>query len=497
MPIVDYLRLFYLYLKQRYSVWFLLVLLMIAVFEVLDLTVNSTYVSNSLVYVDVYQYVLFLLFLDFVVIITMVVTVFFMPTYFSRSEIEFVFTTQWSPESFIVMKVFGDGVYIMLLILVLSIDYALRFIMVSHQLSLIPLYVINILLLSFIISGLLLYLHTLNMPIKIVIASLFILYLVLSTFFDIKVNVLFSVIEPMPQYTAFITMVFVFMVVFLRKLAKDISVNVYGLYQGHEVMGRGSLFDGVNNVFHAIFKTSMYSQPSNRRIAIPLRINSLLIAMPLSTFFAIMYGMVIVRDKASLDFVNFMVYYVPFYIMLLVSLMLGSTLTFERPWINLTSGIDHMTYVRLRMKSRLIITYLVTMPWVITNAILYCLLHNVSLVMVNLPLLSYPLLLVPTSWLLMAVSELPQTRDLVLDYRPVKFGVSGMISGIVVTVIVGVLLMPMLIHQYVGLNTVLTWISLLMELSLSIMTYVLLLYTRFGARIWAWFLDKLSMIGYS
>ena len=72
-----------------------------------------------------------------------------------------------------------------------------------------------------------------------------------------------------------------------------------------------------------------------------------------------------------------------------------------------------------------------------------------------------------------------------------------MISGIVITVIVGVLLMPMLIHQYVGLNTVLTWISLLMELSLSIMAYVLLLYTRFGARIWAWFLDKLSMIGYS
>ena len=89
-----YIRLFYLYMKQRYSAWFLLVLLFTVIIEVVDvISVDNTYVVNPLLSVN--RYIALVLFLDLVIVLMMVITVFFMPTYSSRSEIEFAFTTGW------------------------------------------------------------------------------------------------------------------------------------------------------------------------------------------------------------------------------------------------------------------------------------------------------------------------------------------------------------------------------------------------------------------
>ncbi|MDT7864206.1 MAG: hypothetical protein RQ877_07335, partial [Vulcanisaeta sp.] len=60
--------------------------------------------------------------------------------------------------------------------------------------------------------------------------------------------------------------------------------------------------------------------------------------------------------------------------------------------------------------------------------------------MIIVPLIAYPPLMAPLSWLLMILTDLPQTRDLMLDYRPFKFSASSAFSGIVVTVLAGLLL---------------------------------------------------------
>jgi hypothetical protein len=489
-----YLRLFYLYMKQRYSAWFLLVLLFTVIIEVVDvISVDNTYVVNPLLGVN--RYMVLVLFLDLVIVLMMVITVFFMPTYFSRSEIEFVFTTGWDPGSFVMMKVAGDGVYILLLILALTIYYSLHLIMIN-PLLLIPLYIINTSLISFIMSGLLLYLHVLAMRFRAIIIAVFTVYLIVTTLLNINVNVLFSAIEPLPQYTIALSMVSLAMVMHLRRFAREISVNIYGLHQDHVVGSYRALFDNVGSRFYAVFITSMYGQQSSRRVPIPVRLNGLLVSVLLSTLFAVMYGILIVRNDHP-ELVSFLIYYVSFYVILMASLILGSTLTFERPWINFTSGVAHIDYIRLRMGSRLLITYLVTLPWILVNALLYYLFHEVVTIMIIVPLIAYPPLMAPLSWLLMILTNLPQTRDLMLDYRPIRFSVSGAFSGIVVTVLAGLLLTPIFVWQYLHVSIELTLIALLVELAISLLVYVLLLYSGVGRYVWDWFIEKLSVIGYS
>lgn len=495
----EYLRLFSLYLKQRYSLWFLLILLVAIVVEaVASALVNVAYLTPA--YPVPYiadQYVGFMVFLDLVVLLTVVMTVFSAPTYFSRSEMEFMFTTQYNPLTLVFIKLIGDGVYLDLLLVVLTLGFAFHFAFITHQLVLIPLYFINVIIIGIIFSGLLLYLHVASTPIKVVSSLLLALYLLTSTLLNVTTNILFSAIEPLPQYTVILLTALLIMMIPMSRLAREISLNAYGIHQSHEVRGYRSLFRGIRSAFGAVLVTSMYSQVMGRRAIARVRVNTLLISALLSASFAVLYGLVVVRNRADLGFTNFIIYYAPFYVMLMTSLILGSTLSFERPWINFTSGVDYMAYLRLRMGSRLLITYLVVLPWALVSVALYCLVHDVALLMITVPLISYPLPLVPISWILMALSDIPQTRDLTFDYRPLRFSVGGMFSGVVVAIIIGALLMPVLVYQQLYLHATSPWIALILELSLSALTYMVLMYSRVGEGVWRWLVEKLSVLGYS
>jgi hypothetical protein len=492
--ISNYLRILYLYLKQRYSIWFLLILLITIVVEAAASTIVSIAPATYAIPYMANDYVVFVLFLNLIILLTVITTVFFTPTYFNRSEAEFIFTTQYNPITFVFIKLIGDGVYLDLLLLVLTLGFAFNFAFTTHQLILIPLYFIDVFLIGLILSGLLLNLHIMSTTAKVMFSSLLTLYLFISTFLNIETNILFSTINPLPQYTPILFIIFLAMIIRMDSIAKEISLNIYGIHQGHDTKRYKSLFRGVRSAFSAIFMTSMYSQVMGRRIITHTRLNTLLMSALLSALFAILYGFIIIKHQDSYNFTNFIIYYIPFYVMLMSSLLLGSTLSFERPWINLTSGIDHMTYLRLRMNSRLLITYIVILPWVLTNISLYCLLrNNMVFLMVIIPLLSYPPILVPVSWLLMALSGLPQTRDVSLDYNSIKFNVSGMFSGIAVTVIIGILLMPILMN----LHATVSWIILTLEPSLSVLTYMLFMHSGISENVWYWFVEKLSVMGYS
>nr|KJR72018.1 MAG: hypothetical protein TU36_04570 [Vulcanisaeta sp. AZ3] len=105
--ISNYLRILYLYLKQRYSIWFLLILLITIVVEAAASTIVSIAPATYAIPYMANDYVGFVLFLNLIILLTVITTVFFTPTYFSRSEAEFVFTTQYNPITFVFIKLIG------------------------------------------------------------------------------------------------------------------------------------------------------------------------------------------------------------------------------------------------------------------------------------------------------------------------------------------------------------------------------------------------------
>ncbi|WP_069808178.1 hypothetical protein [Vulcanisaeta thermophila] len=485
-------RLLYLYIKQRYSPWFLAMSVLVIAMELLGYLLFGHVTIHVRFNGEVAVPTSLLTLLDFVIIASLVLSTFYSPAYFTKSEVDFALVSSRSPMEFLLIKVIGDEFYILILLTLISLGQAYIF-SVMEGLGAMVMYVINIALLSFIISGLTFLLTVLSVRWRILLIMVLVVYLSATTAFMPVANVLYSVVRPNIIYTAALVVIFLLMIWVLRGVSSLIYVNIYSMFvSARSTPGTHSV--SIGSSFNAVFISSLYSQLGLRRTLLPsLRVNSLVLAVSVSLATALFYAYAVLRFTSPF-IEEFLVYYMNFYLTLIVSLVLGGTLAFERVWVDFL--VDAIKYARLRMGVRLINTYLVTLPWILTNLLTYLLSHRVITLLVVFPLISYPPILVPLSWILMAISGIPQVRELGLEHRPVRFNVSGAISGSLITILVGAFFAPSIIDYLLQVPFNVSLITSLIEVSTSILIYLVLMYSPISRRVWYWFMDKLSTLGY-
>ncbi|WP_048062582.1 hypothetical protein [Caldivirga maquilingensis] len=413
----------------------------------------------------------------------------------TRTEIDFILSSPFNINALIAIKLTIDyiipyaliitfGSLLSLLLTLMSIHNALMLI------TYVIIYVVNVVLLSTLLGLFNLIIpRTNNHYIDVTIPAVTSAYLLASSLINPSLNPLLNMsnITLTPILLAAIALTSIP----ILSLTKLMYIDAYGLLtQPKSKLSKASdSFPLNSSIFRIILNTSV---KQGFKIALSASIVTFvtltIITLTLTT--RIMRGL------------EFLVYLLGFLIAYIHTSILGGTLAQERPWINFMA-MDGLTYVRLRMLSRLIVTYALLTPIIAYLLVLFLVTESPLVLLEAFSIISMPPLTVPTSWIIMAEAKLPQSRGLIEDSLH-RSSVKVLILLGLMYGLAGLFLLPLAMENImittglIPVNEVSRFtLSIgLIELAASVLYYLLIMYSGFSGRVWRWFISKLAENGY-
>ncbi len=411
----------------------------------------------------------------------------------TKTEIDFVLTSPLNVNTFIAIKSIIDyiipytlittfGSLISLLLILMNIhDPLIIFIRII-------IYAVNVVLLSTLLGlfNLIIPSHS-NHYIDLVLPTIASAYLLVSSLVEPGINPLLNMSNAI--LTPILLIAIIFALVPIRGLTRLIYTDAYGLFI--QLEGRLSKVNNTlplgSSIFRIILSTSV-------RWGFKVALSMSALASLILTVITLTIHMV-----QSLEF---LIYLLGFFIAYVHTAILGGTLAQERPWINFMT-MDGLTYIRLRMLSRLVVTYITLAPIIAYLLILFLVTESPLVLLEVFSIISMPPLTVPISWIIMAEADLPQSRGLIDDNLR-KNNVKVLILLSLMYGLAGLFLLPLAIENImitiglIPINYISSFtISIgLIEFTASALCYMLVMYSGFSRRIWYWFINKLTENGY-
>ncbi|TRM86111.1 hypothetical protein DJ521_06275, partial [Sulfolobus sp. E3] len=396
-------RLFYFYVKSRYTKGFIIVSLISYLFIALLAWVRLThpYIELGVVGEDII----------FWGSLSIVIFGLIYPSYLTKSEMDFVLiSTKVKLFNLILIKQLGDSLILLLIFLFFSI--------LSSSSVLIS--VIGVILFSLFLSSLFIIGGVLNLQRRILINVLFLAYLLASFFVYPSINLIYLLINPSPFSLLYYVILLGLMEVFLYKISKELKERAISLTIYPSEFKNPIDFPFPSSFFGSILYTTFFS--TTMRFGFygsgtkNLRIPTLIIVIPPS----VVGALILMLFKSSIVINNLLlIYCVTFYVT-----FIGQSFQNERLWIDFV-GLNLMKYIRTRMFARLLLSYTVISPFGIVEIA-----HH--LLGIGISLFALPLSSVPLTWLLISFRPPPQIRD--IEQIPFKFSLMGVLIFIALAV---------------------------------------------------------------
>ncbi|WP_291765126.1 hypothetical protein [Caldivirga sp. UBA161] len=412
----------------------------------------------------------------------------------TRTEVDFVLSSPFNVNALIAIKLVVDyiipytliitfGSLLSLLLTLMSIHDSL--ILIAH----IIIYIINVILLSTLLG-----LVNLMIPrdnnhyIDVVAPATVSAYLLASSLINPSLNPLLNMSNII--LTPILLLAIMLTLIPILGLTKLIYTDAYGLLQPRSKLSSlKSSFPPNYSTFKIILNTSV-------RQGFKIALSASIVAFLALTSTTLTLTNHIMRS------LEFLVYLLGFFIAYVHTSILGGTLAQERLWINFMA-MDGLTYIRLRMLSRLIVTYSSLAPIIIYLLILFLITGSPLVLLEAFSIASMPPLTVPTSWIIMAEAKLPQSRGLIEDNLH-RSNVKVLILLGLMYGLAGLFLLPLVVENImvttglIPINGVsgFTLSIGLTELIASALYYLLIMYSGFSGHIWRWFISKLAENGY-
>lgn len=455
----------YLYLKSRYSKGFL-VFMIISLIFMLQIFVSRMHVT-------MYPSRLPTQLVDEIVIggsFSIILFGLFYPSFLAKSEIDFLLPTRVNPFKILLIKQVGDFLLLFLFFLYLILPLTS-----SPILGL-----LNTVIFSFSLSGILIVGATLSYQRRMLLNILLLGYLLLTIFTYPKINFIYLLLNPLPSYSLLIIIFLVIVEVLLYRISSIIYLNAYSLNISPVAYRRGIIeripfpnsFRGV--IFYTTFFTSMlrfrfYSGQNYKNVRIP----TLLIVLPLSILASILCLLLRSPIVENLILIYSVAFYIPY---------VGQSFQNERVWIDFV-GMDIIRYIRARMLARLLLSYIVFTPLALAQ---YIVTKGLA---IPLTFYALPLGSVPLSWFLMSFRPPPQIREVESEQVAYRFSLIGFVVFIVMGIVIW---LPVLVSLF--LNSLLYTVGLFVA---YLSMYITLLHMPgYSKRIWIGFVERLVKNGY-
>ncbi|MGC9135519.1 hypothetical protein [Caldivirga sp.] len=412
----------------------------------------------------------------------------------TRTEIDFILSSPFNINALIAIKLTIDYIipYVLITMFGSLLSLLLNLMSIHSTLMLtayIIVYVINVILLSTLLGLVNLVIprdnnHYIDVAIPTAVSA----YLLASSLINPSLNPLLNMSKPI--LTPILMLVIALTLIPTLDAIKLMYIDAYGLLLPKDRVSRlNSSFPLNSSIFRIILNTSV-------RQGFKIAFSASIVAfIALTSITLTLYTHIVQR-------LEFLVYLLGFFIAYVHTSILGGTLSQERPWINFMA-MDELNYIRLRMLSRLIVTYASLAPIIVYLIILLLVTGSPLVLLEVFSIVSMPPLTVPTSWIIMAEAKLPQSRGLIEDNLH-RSNVKVLILLGLMYGLAGLFLLPLAVENImvatglVPINGVSSFSLIigLIELSVSALYYLFIMYSGFSRIIWRWFINKLTEDGY-
>ncbi|MEL9989995.1 MAG: ABC transporter permease [Thermoproteus sp.] len=477
-----------LYVKQIYSKWLLAVMASIVLMDLSVVVTSRGETYRGYLLTTTTYYVLLLLLLELVSSLAI-----------TKSDIDFTFATPADPLKLHLMRSASLGVFYF------SFLFASTFPGVKADA---PLYFLNLLLTSAFLSAVAAnsLLYPLPRRALYIVPTATILAL---GFLEQRFSPLYGLVDPNPLYSAYNSVLLaVALATTPRRRVEDLATNAYGVLGEPFAFRRAGRIQGgglPKTFWGAVWATSINSampvsiNTPQGRVVYMRRVNMLKVLVPASAAGAVVYYVVAsyLHDITDLITASSLSYYL-FFLVLFIGA--GSTLRFERLWISLSA--DPARYIKYRMFARTAIAAAVTSPWIAAYGAQS--LYFKPAVFLALALIATVLIIPAASWLLSAVVEMPQIRELGVEMRPMKFGLrTALLPSVIFLALLALTMMPyglsvaaMYLQAISDLLTLFAAIYSAMLLAASAAFFYYVVVSPRGFAVWSWFINELSERGY-
>jgi len=489
-------RLLILYLKQRYSATFGMLLIAVTIIYIVSsIGLMSRGDPSEIIRSTAFTLSLFLaIYLPFT-------TVFPQASTMLRSEVDFLMTTQFSAMGMVAMMLIGNG----LLPAALMMTYSIPPLYLSKD----PLHTtysaLSILALSVIIIEGEICLQWLPFWLRIIAVASSTLYLVVTSTLYSWINPIYLALSPSPLVLITYLALFVALTLVVpKRLAQELYTNAYGFLSlipatisSANITGSRLPRSSSALVLYTSINAPIVFRLSGLGGAVydVRRINVIKLLLPVSA--ASPLGFWVGFRVANSDLAS--VATALFLLLLYSILFLGSSVSTTRLWVDfVNANVNVMHYLRIRMMARLVLTYVIYLPWIITMIVLHMVTHSAVLMLSAVVLIIAPPLLVTSSWIIAALSGLPQIKE-PLETRPYRFTVRNalliggalLMVGLLVSPIIAIAASQLLPQGLQQVSSLASLLLLILNAAISIGSYIAMLYMGYAERIWLWIIEYL------